>query len=180
MNASLVAGGGYDLRPNHALGDAAKVKSQLELLPGLAVEISSVSLPDHEEGAVFTLVFDAPVGDVRALACGESAQMADTAAACEVTTVVDGNALGGTGGMVIALGFAVAMNFGSYWFSDRLVLKMHGAREVGADEAPELHGIVRELSQRAGLPMPKVYLMESATPNAFATGRNPTHAAVAM
>lgn len=96
-----------------------------------------------------------------------------------VLLVLVGNALGGTGGMVIALGFAVAMNFGSYWFSDRLVLKMHGAREVGPEEAPELHGIVRELSQRAGLPMPKVYLMESATPNAFATGRDPNHAAVA-
>lgn len=81
--------------------------------------------------------------------------------------------------MVIALGVAVAMNFGSYWYSDKLVLKMSGAKEATEAQAPELYSIVRELSQKASLPMPKVYLMDNPSPNAFATGRNPEHAAVA-
>ncbi|KEZ78255.1 zinc metalloprotease HtpX [Salinisphaera hydrothermalis] len=96
-----------------------------------------------------------------------------------VLLVLVGGALGGRGGMVIALIFAAAMNFGSYWFSDRLVLKMHGAREASPADAPELYNVVRELAQRAQLPMPRVFVMESDTPNAFATGRNPSHAAVA-
>ncbi|GAB3684926.1 zinc metalloprotease HtpX [Salinisphaera aquimarina] len=96
-----------------------------------------------------------------------------------VLLVLIGNALGGTGGMLIALIFAAVMNFGSYWYSDRMVLKMHGAKRVDANQAPELYRAVQELSRRAKLPMPAVYIMESDTPNAFATGRNPEHAAVA-
>jgi heat shock protein HtpX len=93
--------------------------------------------------------------------------------------VLAGQALGGRTGMTIALVFAVVMNFGAYWFSDKLVLKMSRAQPVTEAEAPDLYSIVRELSQRAGLPMPKVYLINDPSPNAFATGRNPEHAAVA-
>jgi heat shock protein HtpX len=94
--------------------------------------------------------------------------------------VLIGDALGGTGGMVIALVFAGVMNFMAYWFSDKVVLTMYKAREVKEEEAPELYAIVRELCQRAELPMPRVYIVPSQTPNAFATGRNPHHAAVAV
>ncbi|MGF1640685.1 MAG: zinc metalloprotease HtpX [Rhodospirillales bacterium] len=87
--------------------------------------------------------------------------------------------LGGEGGMLIALGLAVAMNAFAYWNSDKVVLRMYGAREVDARTAPALHGIVRQLAERAGLPMPKVYLVDNPQPNAFATGRNPENAAVA-
>ena len=96
-----------------------------------------------------------------------------------VLLVLVGGALGGRAGMLIAFVFAALMNLGSYWFSDRMVLKMHGAREATPAEAPELYNLVRELAQNAQLPMPKVYVMESDTPNAFATGRSPSHAAVA-
>lgn len=91
-----------------------------------------------------------------------------------------GEAAGGRNGMIMAFGFAVMMNAGAYWFSDRIVLRMYGAREVSEAEAPELHGIVRRLATAARLPMPKVYLIPSDSPNAFATGRNPEHAAVAV
>ena len=91
-----------------------------------------------------------------------------------------GNAVGGKNGMVMAFGLAVAMNFVSYWYSDKIVLRMYGAREVSEAEAPQVHGIVRRLSQAAGVPMPKVYVMPTDSPNAFATGRNPEHAAVAV
>ncbi len=91
-----------------------------------------------------------------------------------------GDMLGGRQGAVIALVLAGGMNFFSYWFSDKIVIKMYGGQEVTAQDDPELHGMVRELSQRAGLPMPKVYLLPQDTPNAFATGRNPEHAAVAV
>ena len=87
--------------------------------------------------------------------------------------------LGGPEGMVIAFIVAVAMNLFSYWRSDKLVLSMYGAQEVDDRTAPEFVGIVRELSSRAGLPMPRTFLMENPQPNAFATGRNPEHAAVA-
>ncbi|MBF0409742.1 MAG: zinc metalloprotease HtpX [Candidatus Riflebacteria bacterium] len=90
-----------------------------------------------------------------------------------------GQMLGGSNGMLTALIIAAVMNFGSYWFSDSIVLAMYGAREIGPETAPDLHAIVRQLSERAGLPMPKVYVINSETPNAFATGRNPSHAAVA-
>ncbi len=94
--------------------------------------------------------------------------------------VAIGGMLGGQQGMVIALVFAGAMNFFSYWFSDRIVLSMYGAQEVSERDAPELYGIVAELSQRAGVPMPRVYVIPQEQPNAFATGRNPSHAAVAV
>lgn len=93
--------------------------------------------------------------------------------------VVIGRAIGGPGGMIIAFIFAIAMNFGAYWFSDKIALKMAGAKEVTAADAPELHQIVAELAERAKLPMPRVYLVDDPTPNAFATGRDPQHAAVA-
>lgn len=91
-----------------------------------------------------------------------------------------GAALGGKQGMTIALFFALGMNFFAYWFSDKIVLKMYGAKEVSEAEAPELYSIVRRLSQKAQIPMPKVYIIDQAQPNAFATGRNPKHAAVAV
>jgi heat shock protein HtpX len=89
-----------------------------------------------------------------------------------------GAAIGGRSGMVIAFLIALAMNAFSYWNSDKMVLRMYGAREVNASSAPELYGVVRELAQNAGLPMPRVYIMDNPQPNAFATGRNPEHAAV--
>jgi heat shock protein HtpX len=89
-----------------------------------------------------------------------------------------GYLLGGPEGMVIAFIVAVAMNLFSYWRSDKLVLSMYGAQEVDDRTAPEFVGLVRELSTRAGLPMPRTYLMDNPQPNAFATGRNPDHAAV--
>jgi heat shock protein HtpX len=91
-----------------------------------------------------------------------------------------GAAFGGKQGMTIALCMALMMNIFAYWFSDKIVLRMYGAREVTEAEVPELFGIVRRLSQKAQIPMPKVYVMEQDQPNAFATGRNPNHAAVAV
>ncbi|WJW75471.1 zinc metalloprotease HtpX [Thiohalobacter sp. IOR34] len=91
-----------------------------------------------------------------------------------------GQALGGQQGMIVALLFAALMNFGSYWYSDRLVLSMYRAREIGPQQAPGLYRTVQRLTARAGLPMPRLYLIDSAAPNAFATGRNPEHAAVAV
>lgn len=91
-----------------------------------------------------------------------------------------GEALGGRSGLVMALFFAFIMNFISYWFSDSIVLKMYGAREVTPAEMPELHGIIDELVQSAGLPKPKVCVVPEQAPNAFATGRNPEHSAVAV
>jgi heat shock protein HtpX len=93
--------------------------------------------------------------------------------------VFGGAALGGKSGMTFALLFAFLMNFVTYFFSDKIVLKMYKAREVSEAEAPVLHRIVRRLSQKAGMPMPKVYIIPDMSPNAFATGRNPDHAAVA-
>ena len=87
--------------------------------------------------------------------------------------------LGGQTGMLLALGFALVTNVGAYWFSDKVVLRMYNAQEVDERSAPELVGIVRELAGRAGLPMPRVYLIDEPAPNAFATGRNPDNAAVA-
>src|SRR5687767_9426836 len=90
-----------------------------------------------------------------------------------------GYLVGGSGGAFVAFLLAAAMNLFSYWNADKLVLRMHRAREVDARTAPELHAIVRDLAARAGLPMPKVYLIDNPQPNAFATGRNPQKAAVA-
>lgn len=94
--------------------------------------------------------------------------------------IVIGNALGGQTGMIFAFGFALIMNFGSYWFSDKMVLRLYNAQECTPSDAPELYQIVRSLTQGNGMPMPKVYIVESDTPNAFATGRNPENAAVAV
>lgn len=94
--------------------------------------------------------------------------------------LVVGNALGGRSGMIMAFGFAAVMNFTSYWFSDKIVLAMYGAREVDERQAPRLFGIVRGMVQSAGMPMPKVYVIPADQPNAFATGRDPQHAAVAV
>jgi heat shock protein HtpX len=90
-----------------------------------------------------------------------------------------GSLLGGRQGMMLALLVALGMNFFSYWFSDKLVLKMYNAQEVDETSAPQFYRMVRELAQRAQLPMPRVYLIQEDAPNAFATGRNPEHAAVA-
>ncbi|MEY2594324.1 MAG: zinc metalloprotease HtpX, partial [Pseudomonadota bacterium] len=90
-----------------------------------------------------------------------------------------GQAMGGQQGMVLALLVALGMNFFSYWFSDKMVLKMYNAREVDENTAPGFYRMVRELAQKAELPMPRVYLIDEDAPNAFATGRNPHHAAVA-
>ncbi len=90
-----------------------------------------------------------------------------------------GSLLGGQQGMMLALIVALGMNFFSYWFSDKLVLKMYNAQEVDETTAPQFYGMVRELAQKAELPMPKVYLINENAPNAFATGRNPQNAAVA-
>ena len=91
-----------------------------------------------------------------------------------------GGLLGGKTGMTFALVVAFGMNFVTYWFSDKIVLKMYRAKPVTETEAPELYSIVRRLAQRAGLPMPKVCIMEQDQPNAFATGRNPEHGVVAV
>ena len=90
-----------------------------------------------------------------------------------------GYLLGGKTGMTIALIFSLVMNFGSYWFSDKIVLKMYRAQQVTKENAPKFYNVVEELSQKASLPMPKVYIINDQTPNAFATGRNPQNAAVA-
>jgi heat shock protein HtpX len=90
-----------------------------------------------------------------------------------------GAVIGGRAGMMFALVLALGMNFFSYWFSDKLVLRMYNAREVDAESAPGFYRMVQELAQRAQLPMPRVYLIDEAAPNAFATGRDPEHAAVA-
>lgn len=90
-----------------------------------------------------------------------------------------GGAMGGQGGAVFAFAVAIVMNFGSYWFSDKIVLSMYKAQEVTVNEEPQLFNMVQDLASRAGLPMPKVYIIPDDSPNAFATGRNPEHAAVA-
>jgi heat shock protein HtpX len=97
-----------------------------------------------------------------------------------VIFVVLGSMLGGRSGAMLAFAVALAMNLVTYWFSDRIVLSMYRAKEVSEAEAPELYGIVASLAQRASIPMPKVYMIENESPNAFATGRNPEHSAVAV
>lgn len=97
-----------------------------------------------------------------------------------VLFVAIGSLLGGKNGATMALIMAGVMNLGAYWFSDKIVLAMYRAKEVAERDAPELHSIVRQLTVRAQLPMPRVYIMDNPTPNAFATGRNPEHAAVAV
>lgn len=94
--------------------------------------------------------------------------------------VVIGGYIGGKQGATIALVIAVVLNFGSYWFSDKIVLSMYHAQEVTEAEAPDLYRLVANLASNAGLPMPRVYIIPDSSPNAFATGRNPSHAAVAV
>lgn len=94
--------------------------------------------------------------------------------------LVIGGAIGGRGGVIIALGLAAAMNFFSYWFSDKIVLAMHRAQPVTREQAPQLYAALERLTGRTGTPMPRVYILPEEAPNAFATGRNPEHAAVAV
>jgi len=101
-------------------------------------------------------------------------------AALTVLIVLIGRMFGGNQGMLIAFILAMIMNFGSYWFSDKIVLAMYRAKELSRSEAPEIHRMVEELAQNGGLPKPRIYLIPSDTPNAFATGRNPEHAVVAV
>jgi heat shock protein HtpX len=101
-------------------------------------------------------------------------------AALTALFLVIGGAIGGNQGLFIAFVFALLMNFASYWFSDKIVLSMYGAREVSLHEAPDLYRLVQRLAQRTGIPMPRVYIIPSDAPNAFATGRNPQHGAVAV
>src|SRR6185295_20387762 len=91
-----------------------------------------------------------------------------------------GDFLGGRQGALMALVLAGGVNFVSYWFSDKIVIKMYGGQEVGPSDDPELYGLVQDLALKAQLPMPRVYVLPQDTPNAFATGRNPEHAAVAV
>jgi len=97
-----------------------------------------------------------------------------------VLFILVGGAIGGESGMMFAFLISLAMNFGSYWFSDKIVLAMYRAKEIEYSQAPELFSIVEKLSQKALIPMPKVYIIENPSPNAFATGRNPNNAAVAV
>jgi heat shock protein HtpX len=97
-----------------------------------------------------------------------------------VLLVLVGKLIGGQGGMFLAFLFAIVMNFGTYWFSDKVVLGMYSAKQIAESDNPALFQTIRELTGRAGLPMPKVYLIPGDQPNAFATGRNPEHAAVAV
>ncbi len=97
-----------------------------------------------------------------------------------VLLVFVGNILGGSGGMMIAFLFAVIMNFGTYWFSDKIVLRMYKAQQLQREDNPELFRMTEELTARAGIPMPKLYIIPNDQPNAFATGRNPQNAAVAV
>jgi heat shock protein HtpX len=101
-------------------------------------------------------------------------------AAMTVFLIVIGRLIGGPTGMVVAFVFAIGMNFFSYWFSDKIVLRMYRAQEVTEQQAPELYEMVATLARRAELPMPRVYVIPKETPNAFATGRNPQHAVVAV
>jgi len=96
-----------------------------------------------------------------------------------VLLVLMGDALGGRGGMMIAFVMALIMNFGSYWFSDKIVLRMYNAQEITRSDNPAFYGMIERLATKAGLPMPRVYIIPDQSPNAFATGRNPSHAAVA-
>ena len=97
-----------------------------------------------------------------------------------VLVVMVGSYLGGQNGMIMAFLFAVVINFGSYWFSDKIVLRMYKAQEISREDNPALFQMTEELAQRGGIPMPKLYVIPGDQPNAFATGRNPEHAAVAV
>jgi len=111
-----------------------------------------------------------------------SNQMKTTVLLAGLTAIIIliGKYLGGQSGMIIAFLLAAVMNLGSYWFSDKIVLKMYRAKKVEESQAPGLYAIVRHLTQQAGLPMPALYITDESSPNAFATGRDPAHAAVAV
>ncbi|MDY6863618.1 MAG: zinc metalloprotease HtpX [Thermodesulfobacteriota bacterium] len=94
--------------------------------------------------------------------------------------LIIGQYFGGSNGLVIAFFFAVIMNFGSYWFSDKIVLSIYKAQEISSEEYPRIYNIVTKLTQNAGMPMPRIYIIPTGSPNAFATGRNAQHAAVAV
>lgn len=111
---------------------------------------------------------------------GNQMRTAFLLAVMTVFVILIGRLIGGPSGMVIAFVLAIGMNFFSYWFSDKIVLRMYRAQEVTQQQAPELYQMVTTLAQRAQLPMPKVYIIPKDTPNAFATGRNPQHAVVAV
>ena len=111
---------------------------------------------------------------------GNQMRTAFLLAVMTVFVILIGRLIGGPSGMVIAFVLAIGMNFFSYWFSDKIVLRMYRAQEVTPQQAPELYQMVTTLAQRAELPMPKVYIIPKDTPNAFATGRNPQHAVVAV
>jgi len=100
--------------------------------------------------------------------------------ALTILIVFLGNVLGGSQGMIIAFVLAIVMNFSSYWFSDKIVLGMYKAQEVTPQQRPDLYDMVTQISNRAGLPMPKIYIIPESSPNAFATGRDPEHAVVAV
>ncbi|HHY25407.1 MAG TPA: zinc metalloprotease HtpX [Desulfitobacterium dehalogenans] len=97
-----------------------------------------------------------------------------------VLVILAGRAIGGTGGMQIAFIFAMVMNFGSYWFSDKMALAMTKSQPISREQSPELYAMVEKLADQANLPMPRLYMTPSPQPNAFATGRNPNHAAIAV
>ena len=111
---------------------------------------------------------------------GNQIRTAILLAAMTALILVIGRLLGGQQGMIIAFVIAIGMNFFSYWFSDKIVLKMYRAQEVTDEQAPEVYDMVRELASRAQLPMPKVFIIPQEAPNAFATGRNPQHAVLAV
>ncbi|MDR3287885.1 MAG: zinc metalloprotease HtpX [Peptococcaceae bacterium] len=97
-----------------------------------------------------------------------------------IIVIIAGNALGGSNGMMLAFVFAMVMNFGSYWFSDKIALKMTHSVPLSEEQSPQLFAMVERLAQNAGLPTPRLYLTQSPQPNAFATGRNPSHAVIAV
>ena len=101
-------------------------------------------------------------------------------AALTALLMLIGRMVGGPSGMIVAFGFALVMNAVSYWYSDKIVLAMYRAQPIGEADAPDLHAMVGRLTREAGLPMPKLYVVPGEMPNAFATGRNPNHAAVAV
>jgi len=101
-------------------------------------------------------------------------------AALTALLLIGGHVLAGRIGLVAAVVFAVTLNFGAYWFSDRMILRMHGAREIRPADGPALHSMVRDLAHRANIPAPRIYLLDDAATNAFATGRDPKHGAIAL
>src|SRR3546814_9517483 len=119
------------------------------------------------------------ISDCSSVVCSSDLRTGVLLSALVALFGVAGYALGGQGGMVIALGVAVLMNVFAYWNADSIVLRMHGAREIVRADLPWFHDMVGQLAERAGLPMPRVYLIEQEQPNAFATGRNPENSAVA-